>query len=710
MRLPPARWLALLGLVFGQAEDPPVVPRLEELPDGGRVERTVLANTSELVDHGPYRRWYPNGQLACEGKYLDGVRVGPWVTYYPDGTRESEGVYRRGLRNRKWSYWHEDGERNGAESGEYHAEFESFASGAPRVEGERRLKFRHGVRRWFWEAGGMRCEGHYHNDDRSGTWTWFRPDGSVLYTGEVERVREKGEWISRRAGRWTFAHPDGLPDPGFLSGDYEEGVRRPGDAPITSALDAWLNAGALPRPRRSPGAATEVERIAVRAIEQLCEEDPERWPKAAADLRAREAVALPLVLWSLSELRIDPELGDDDPGAQAARRLAEHLPHAFLAGDSLRWSGGTDPEARRRDRLVLRRWLTLWELFCEDPAELFGARDVARDSLLERIVGATPQQSGPLGESATCPTYDGELARIAWGPDLDLLTRHGGLETEAPLETLLARLRATQDADGSWSSELETTALAALAFAGVDSSTRRGPHRESLAAAVAWIAGHQDPGTGAIRASGDQPSDDLLVEHALALSAWIEAVHGVRDPAQRVRIQASVDSLVKAQEQAGSWTTPDGRSATEWVAVILAIAEDRGFRFVGNPFRPALAHFAARRSEGERGLLETAACLWLEHLQYHAPADYPSMARAAEELLERLPELAGRTEEADLVRWYFGTNAAFQTGGETWAVWNEAMKATLLAEPEDGAELGPRATALRALCFEVYTRYRRMND
>lgn len=708
MRVRLVRWLPLALWILAQTEESPVETRVEELPDGGRIERTVRVDGGELVEHGPYRRWFPNGQLECEGKLLDGVRVGDWVTWYSDGTRASEGVYRRGLRHRKWSYWHPDGERNGAESGEYHAVFESFASGAPRVEGERRFKFRHGVWRWFREAGGVRCEGRYHNDDPAGTWTWFRPDGSRLWEGELERVRVKGEWISRRTGRWTFRHPNGLVDPGFLSGDYVDGVRQPGSAPLGADLDPGLDPRTWPRPARPPGARTEIERFVARAIETFRADDPERWVRAVADVSAHETVALPLILWTLIEMEVDDELSDG-----AARRLAELLPDDFLEGDSLRWSGGLDPAARRHDRLVLRRWLTLWELYCARPEELFREREVALDAFVERLVGPNPEVPGPLNAPADCAAHERDLARIAWGPDLDLLARHGGLETEAPVQSLLDRLRERQAADGSWDADLRTTALAALALAAANSSTQRGPHREALAAAAGWIAALQDPGTGALGVPGvpgAERTDGHLVDHALALSAWMESVHGVRDPAVRVRIQASVDHLAKAQDEAGSWTTAAGASATDWVAVLLALAEDRGYRFLGHPFRTALGHFAARRAGGEPGLRETAAALWLEHLQYHEPAEHSSMQRAAVELLEHLPELAGRTDEEGLELWYFGTNAAFQTGGETWTAWNEAMKATLLAEPAADPSASTRALALRALCLEVYTRYRRMSD
>jgi hypothetical protein len=76
---------------------------------------------------------------------------------------------------------------------------------------------------------------------------------------------------------------------------------------------------------------------------------------------------------------------------------------------------------------------------------------------------------------------------------------------------------------------------------------------------------------------------------------------------------------------------------------------------------------------------------------------------------------------------YYGTLAAFQTGGETWSVWNSVMKKSLVLSQRTGdvtklggswdpthdhtGEIGGRVytTALLALTLEIYYRYSLMN-
>jgi len=64
----------------------------EQVPDG--VVTTFREDGSRLeektyhrgVAHGPYRDYWSNGLLACEGQYVRGVQEGEWRFYNPDGT------------------------------------------------------------------------------------------------------------------------------------------------------------------------------------------------------------------------------------------------------------------------------------------------------------------------------------------------------------------------------------------------------------------------------------------------------------------------------------------------------------------------------------------------------------------------------------------------------------------------------------------------
>jgi hypothetical protein len=93
-----------------------------------------------------------------------------------------------------------------------------------------------------------------------------------------------------------------------------------------------------------------------------------------------------------------------------------------------------------------------------------------------------------------------------------------------------------------------------------------------------------------------------------------------------------------------------------------------------------------------------------------------SLAESSAFLLEEVPG-AGTP---NFYYWYYATLALYQTGGQPWEKWNEAMQKTLIATQRTDTELagswdpdpvwgrcGGRAysTALGALCLEVYYRF-----
>jgi antitoxin component YwqK of YwqJK toxin-antitoxin module len=94
------------------------------------------------IDHGVpgarvallNRFWHANGQLAAEGRALDGMREGPWSYWSASGTLERKGAYRAGKRDGPWTLYDE--------------------RGAPSAEGHYALGERVGV--WtLWDAQGV---------------------------------------------------------------------------------------------------------------------------------------------------------------------------------------------------------------------------------------------------------------------------------------------------------------------------------------------------------------------------------------------------------------------------------------------------------------------------------------------------------------------------------------------------------------------------
>ena len=101
----------IVGLTAcGQTEP---VPSGLGCPEGaapvGRVGEGTWCEKDRGVKHGPYRLWKPNGTLAQEGFYRDGLQEGPWKTYWDNGRLHEEGMYRKGERVGLWREYRREG-------------------------------------------------------------------------------------------------------------------------------------------------------------------------------------------------------------------------------------------------------------------------------------------------------------------------------------------------------------------------------------------------------------------------------------------------------------------------------------------------------------------------------------------------------------------------------------------------------------------------
>ena len=62
---------------------------------GGGIERWCVDLNPEgaLVNHGPYRKWHPNGKLWVLGQHEWGQRSGTWETFDEQGQRVAGADY-----------------------------------------------------------------------------------------------------------------------------------------------------------------------------------------------------------------------------------------------------------------------------------------------------------------------------------------------------------------------------------------------------------------------------------------------------------------------------------------------------------------------------------------------------------------------------------------------------------------------------------------
>ncbi len=66
--------------------------------------------TDRGTRHGPYRRWYADGQIASEGEFAYDLRHGMWLEFHPNGVIREEGEYSDDERIGTWTTWGSDGE------------------------------------------------------------------------------------------------------------------------------------------------------------------------------------------------------------------------------------------------------------------------------------------------------------------------------------------------------------------------------------------------------------------------------------------------------------------------------------------------------------------------------------------------------------------------------------------------------------------------
>lgn len=333
----------------------------------------------------------------------------------------------------------------------------------------------------------------------------------------------------------------------------------------------------------------------------------------------------------------------------------------------------------------------------------------------------------------------------------------GDAEAEGALLRALAWLARHQSPDGTWDArdyvdqcEGEpcggaapkshtdgATALALLAFLGAGHDHRAGPFKTNVRSGLdALLRRQQEDGSfGA--------GQSRTYETALGTFALSEAYGLTHATALRLPMETAVARLAATQSRAGGWRyTPgveDGdASVSGWVTLALLAARQAGADVPAATLAGCRRFFAAHvtpdgsvgyvgRGTGGTALLGVGGAVSLE--LGRAPSS-PEMVRLAERLRRAPPRWSGDPDRGlgvygpfDPSHWYYGSLAAFQFGGETWAAWSDPLLRLLLrAQRRDGDAQGsfdPRGgtgsaggrlvtTALAALCLEVTYRYPRV--
>ena len=76
--------------------------KFSDVPFTGKVTGIWQGTFKDGIKHGPWVRYYDNGQLWSKGTYRDGKEDGPWVGYNKDGIVWEKGTYKDGKRHGLW--------------------------------------------------------------------------------------------------------------------------------------------------------------------------------------------------------------------------------------------------------------------------------------------------------------------------------------------------------------------------------------------------------------------------------------------------------------------------------------------------------------------------------------------------------------------------------------------------------------------------------
>ena len=342
-----------------------------------------------------------------------------------------------------------------------------------------------------------------------------------------------------------------------------------------------------------------------------------------------------------------------------------------------------------------------------------------------------------LAEAGLTGDVDRDAAEIGLAkvPSGSLLhTRQSGRErllaegggdgaTEGAVALALRWLAEHQEPDGSWSAETferqcadgdacegtadkeyapAATGLALLPFLGAGHAHHvDGPWRETVGRGLAALVAMQ-------REDGTFGSGQKRVyEDAIAAFALADAYELSRSAALRAPAQRAVDRFVDSQSSSGGWRYNVGddsadTSVSGWVAMALTAARRGGLDVPEQTLYRCREFFESRtddagrvgylaRGRGPDALLGVglAARVFLG-----AQAGDRDVAPIGRRLMGRSPEWP-RDETLrtfgrhDPSHWYYGALGAYQTGGDTWAVWEPRLRKTLLpTQRRDGCAAG----------------------
>ena len=364
------------------------------------------------------------------------------------------------------------------------------------------------------------------------------------------------------------------------------------------------------------------------------------------------------------------------------------------------------------------------------------------------LSGTAPAGTVPPGSTTGVP---GPLQLRLAGDHGTGIGYGGSQDTEAAVAAALAWLAGSQTTDGRWDasqfgagrevmvngqdrrgagSQADTgiTGLALLAFLASGETHLQGKYKPTVQRGLEFLMQSQ-------AVDGNLGGNATLYEktycHAMAMFALSEALAMTHDLRLEQPVRRAVAySLAVQDPSGGGWRyQPRDQGDTSqlgWQVMALKSAELSGIP-IPQQTRDLIERFLKSVTSGQSGGLAAyrpghapSRPMTAEALVCRQFLGNPISPAAAQEAADFVIGEKPGTSQANVYYWYYASLAMFQLQDRHWRAWNEALQTTLLRsqrtsgptagswDPDDAwGAYGGRvyATALSALCLEVYYRY-----
>jgi antitoxin component YwqK of YwqJK toxin-antitoxin module len=113
--------------------------------------------------HGPFKLYFKNGSVSCEGEFNNGKKSGKWKYFLNNGQLQSTGHYQDGKIWGQWTWFYKNGEPRG-------------------IGGFDDDEQKHGLWKRYHPNGQLWDEGHFEHGKKTGTWKVYGEKGELMKT------------------------------------------------------------------------------------------------------------------------------------------------------------------------------------------------------------------------------------------------------------------------------------------------------------------------------------------------------------------------------------------------------------------------------------------------------------------------------------------------------------------------------------------------